>query len=68
VIVLRADRSPGETPEHRDLADVRQSVRNRSLEELFRRISERRVGGEVRLEAFQRLEESLRPRVPVERG
>jgi hypothetical protein len=49
-IVLAAHRSAREAAEHRQLARVRQSVSNRTLEQTFRRPAERLTRGEIRIE------------------
>ena len=66
-IVLASNRRAGESPEHRDLPNVRQRISNRPLEQLLCRTSKRRITGQSLIELSQRLEEAIDFLIPRER-
>src|SRR5437868_8011898 len=66
-IVLALHGRAREAPEHRDLADVRQCVRDRPLEQLLDGAAERLLRGESLVESAETLEEARRLRFPRDR-
>src|SRR4051794_30650855 len=58
VVVLAAHRRAGGAAQHHQLADVRERVGNRALEDPFGRRGDRRVRRQMRVEALQGVEKA----------
>lgn len=65
-VVLTANGRTGQTPQHRDLPHVRQGVRDRRLEELFRTAGEAFRGTKAGVKRLQGREKALRAFFPGE--
>src|SRR5208283_651623 len=61
------NRSAGEAPEQRELAHVRERIRDRALKKFLGRAGKRRIGGEIIIERFYGCEETLSAFIPSER-
>ena len=59
VVILTTNGDPGESAEHRELADVIECIGDGTLEKLFRGDVELRVAGKIVVETLQRVEETL---------
>src|SRR6185295_10090112 len=63
-VVLAAHGRAGQPAEHGELADVREGVGDRPLEELLRREPQRRLRGQERVDAGEAVEEPRGPLLP----
>ena len=64
MVIFTLHRATGHASQHRDLAHVRQSVGDGTLEQLLRGFSERGIRSQISVESFERREETLYFLVP----
>ena len=63
-VVLAVERAASQTAQHGDLADVRQRIGNRALEQLFSRARRRHIGSQTPVEGPERGEKARRSLLP----